>query len=393
LNHIQLIIEMYKNGIGIEKISKVLNLKTSEVYKCLRDNDLLRSNKDQRDIEVCSLYSNGVVITEISRLLNLNRHTVTDILKKHEVYRYDNKRDNIGVEEKRKRNEAIISLYQSGLSMRKVAEQLHICSGTVKNVLDYYGIEKRAQHLPGHSKGTSKNRKHIFDLNYFETIDSEHKAYWLGFLYADGCVHEKGVLTLALQKQDKEHIKKFKNSIGAHTVNLYYSTKTKSYTLNICSVKIVNDLIKLGCIPNKSLVLKFPSFEQVPKYLISHFMRGYFDGDGCIYASERNRHLQTFSVLGTPEFLDEYEKILLEGICRDNSNKRTSRNEWNIKTEQINYSGRLQINKIFQFLYKDATVFLERKYNKFNMLLSSQDEADNNPESIRAELSENHVKS
>lgn len=392
MDYTQLIIEMYKNGIGINKISKILKIRTVELYKILRDENFLRDNVNQRDDEICFLYNNGTKITDIANSLNINRHTVTDILKKRDIYKHDATRDDIDTEEKRERNDSIITLYQSGFSMRKVAQQLGICAGTVKNVLDYYGVKKRAQHQTGHSKGTTKNRKHIFDFNYFKVIDTEEKAYWLGFLYADGCVHDRGLISIALQERDKDHLLLLKQCLGANTVELSYSPKTKSYSLSICSVNMANDLINLGCIPNKSLTLEFPTEERLPKYLLHHFMRGYFDGDGCIYSpSDKSKGI--FSVLGTHNFLNSYEKYLLDGIGRKSPTKRQHKDSWNKNTDQIAYGGRQQINKISHFLYKDATIYLKRKRNKFNLLLPSWDETDSNPKITRVELSEDHAKS
>lgn len=368
-NHTQLIIEMYKNNIGINKISKILETSIPQIYKCLRENNILRENIEQRNEQICLLYSQRMKIIDISKETGVSRHTVTEILKDNGVYNWEKERASMDDETKTQRNEKAISLYETGLSVRKIAEQLGVCASTVHKILKYYNAEMRPQHQKGHSQGVSKNRKHYFNLDYFKTIDDENKAYWLGFLYADGNVTEAGTLSIALQERDKCHLEKFKKQLEAYTVELKYNANTKSYRLNISSVKIVSDLIALGCVATKSLVLKFPICEQVPENLIHHFMRGYFDGDGCIYIESKYR--PCFSILGTPEFLDGYEKHLLPNIGRNSPNKRDHRDSWNEQTQQMRYGGKRQVEKIFEFLYKDATIFLERKYNKFNTLLSS----------------------
>ena len=357
----QLIINMHKNGIGIKKISAILEISNLRIYKCLEENNLLESDKKyiERDKKVCYLYKNGYKITQIADELKINRHTVTDILKRKNVYKDSNIKKSINDISKEERNKSIIDLYTKGLSMREVAEKLNISASTVKNVLIYYNIEIRPAHQKGHSKGTSKNRKYFFDLDYFEKIDTEEKAYWLGFLYADGYVSYKGTISLGLQEKDKDHLEKLKKSIKAEQIELQYKKNTKSYSLNLGSVKMANDLIKLGCTQAKSLILEFPTIEQVPEHLVHHFMRGYFDGDGCIYVPEDKNHCY-FSVLGTHNFLDKYEEILLKNIHKDT---------WNENTESIHYGGKNQIQKIFNYLYKDATIYLDRKYEKFKSLL------------------------
>ena len=116
-------------------------------------------------------------------------------------------------------------------------------------------------------------------------------------------------------------------------------------------------MILLGCIPKKSLILKFPNYKQVPKKLIKHFIRGYIDGDGSIYMSNNNIHI---SVLGTKEFLE----ALITTIKMPSRNlyKNNKNNSSNCYFFQ--YSGRNAINLI-EFLYKNANIYLERKYDKY----------------------------
>lgn len=373
MSNTQLILNMYNNGIGINKISVVLNITTLEVMNCLQDNKLdWRNEKDKiRDESACLLYEEGMKITEIASKLKINRHTVTDILKRNNVYKY-NLREPIQSDSKKERNESIVKLYKEGLSMRNVAKELNVSTSTVCNVLKHLNEEARPAHNKGHGKGTSKNRKYLFDLDAFKKIDTEEKAYWLGFLYADGYVALRGVISLCLQEQDKNHLEKFKHFIGANDLNLKYKKDTKSYSINLCSVEMSDDLANLGCNQKKSLTLKFPTEEQVPNHLIHHFMRGYFDGDGCIYINKKNNHHHIcFSVLGTHDFLNYYEENLLNGIGRKNPTKRLHQGHWDDNTENINYGGKQQVIKIFNYLYKDATIYLERKYEKFNKLLPS----------------------
>lgn len=87
MNHTKMIIAMYKNEIGINKIAKVLEIKTAEVYECLRKSNLLRKDVNQeRDKKVCALYSDNTKIVKISEMLNIDRHTVTNILKRYNLY-------------------------------------------------------------------------------------------------------------------------------------------------------------------------------------------------------------------------------------------------------------------------------------------------------------------
>lgn len=361
MNNSQLIIKMFKNNISIRKIAKTLSLTTCAVYECLYNNGFSHFNdkNESRDKSVCELYEKGYKITEIANELRIDRHTVTHILKKYGIYK------RLTVEEKEIRDQKVISYYNSGKSTREVAKEMNISAAGVTLILKKHNIKLREQHQKGHSKGTSKNRKYFFNFDFFENIDTEEKAYWLGFLYADGYVSYKGYMYLALQEKDLNHLKKFAKSIEAKNIPIKYTPRTKSYGISLCSIKMQEDLMHLGCFFNKSLILKFPTENQVPRYLINHFMRGYFDGDGCIYVSDKTK---TFSVLGTPDFLNEYENILLNNCKNKHKTKRTHRDIWNENTEEIIYGGSNRVKEIYDFLYKNANIYLERKKNKFQFI-------------------------
>lgn len=365
----QLILSMHKNGIGIKKIAAILNTTECEVYRCLYDNGFTHfaSQYAERDTKIREAYENGENITSIARTLCVDRHTVTDVLRRMNIYK-GNRNGDMFSEEKATRNKKAIDLYKNGMSLSQVSKEIGVCSSTVAKILRAYKIDTRPQHLKGHSKGTSKNRKYSFDINFFQEINSEEKAYWLGFLYADGYVGCRGITTLCLQEKDLEHIEAFRASLGDSSVPIKYRSRTKSYAINLSSVKMAEDLIKLGCVQRKSLILTFPSERQVPRDLIRHFMRGYFDGDGCISGDKS----PTFSVLGTPAFLDEYEKILLHNCKNQSKTKRTHRKDWNNQTENIAYGGVNRVLEIYDFLYKDATIYLERKKERFEKIKASR---------------------
>ena len=151
--------------------------------------------------------------------------------------------------------------------------------------------------------------KYSFNENYFETIDSEEKAYWLGFLYADGYVVNNDVdkqyrVCLTLNENDKGHVELFKECLESNNSIRTVCTKLNdkeyfSSQFYIYSKKMVNDLYNNGCVQNKSLILKPP---VIIDNLVGHFIRGYFDGDGSIYY-DKKRDRYVFSILGTNEVL------------------------------------------------------------------------------------------
>lgn len=197
-------------------------------------------------------------------------------------------------------------------------------------------------------------------LHQFETIDTEEKAYWLGFLYADGCVGNKEAkIELGLAEKDLKHIEKFRDFIGINNKICYRET-SKSYRYSFRSQSCKEDLIKQGCVPKKSLILTFPTPEQVPEHLIRHFLRGYFDGDGHFTNTEKCFEA---GYIGTYDFITESLKHLPDSIVRKDLTIKNVHREDGAKSYAFySYS---DVKNFLDFLYKDSTVYLDRKYEHY----------------------------
>lgn len=200
----------------------------------------------------------------------------------------------------------------------------------------------------------------VFDNRIFEKIDSEEKAYWLGFLYADGCIHQGQYdyrIELGLAEKDYEHLVKFKNFIGKDN-KIAYREKTKSYRYCFRDKKVHSDLIQLGCIPNKSLILQFPTENQVEDIYLKDFLRGYFDGDGSVWESG---NVLGLSVLSSYDFLDGL-KSKIEIFSK---NKIIPiHKELPHGGQRITISGKKVIS-FLDWIYQSPEVYLDRKYKKY----------------------------
>lgn len=195
-------------------------------------------------------------------------------------------------------------------------------------------------------------------LTHFEKIDNEEKAYWLGFLYADGSVGSKeDKIELGLAEKDFHHIEKFKKFIGLSN-KICYRESSKSYRFSFRSQKCKQDLIKQGCVPKKSLILEFPTEEQVPKKLIRHFIRGYFDGDGWFSNTEKCFQI---GIIGTENFI----KGFLNNInIKSKNNKILDVHRKNGAKRYI-FGGKQDVIDFLNYIYKDSAVYLDRKYEHY----------------------------
>lgn len=236
-------------------------------------------------------------------------------------------------------------------------------------------LNKNRQVVAKHIKAKKENRPIInhnllnekMNHDIFENIDTPEKAYWLGLLYADGDISESRTsIALSLKEEDLYHVEAFKSFLNASN-KIYKKVKDKkyvSYQLSFRSKKMREDLIKQGCFPKKSHILKMPTEEQVPSNLLSHFLRGYFDGDGCITTSNNGTGVSV-EILGCKSFLSDVIQLDLFHRNKLYTFKHTEVN-------RISYSGQRAM-AILNYLYTDATVYLYRKYDRYNQWICRLD--------------------
>lgn len=263
----------------------------------------------------------------------------------------------------------IIEEYQiKGHSCRKIALNHNKSNNFIIRLLRLNGVKIKNR--------VDSIRRYSLNENYFNVIDTEAKAYFLGLMYADGNnLIKNRRASISLQERDSYILDIFRKELDSNKPLAFINNKKRhpshmdSYTLTIASLKICKDLIKLGCVPRKSLILKFPTKNQVPKHLLRHFVRGYMDGDGCINLSEKKMDW-TVTIVSTNNFCLELKKLIKEEF-NINSSIKTSKSlllAGNNITKHFNIGGNLQVKSFLDWLYKDSIFFLKRKQNKYLML-------------------------
>lgn len=238
---------------------------------------------------------------------------------------------------------------------------------TVANIHKETGFSKtslwryiRKYELGSYIENCNPVRCRSLNEDYFETIDTEHKAYWLGLLMADGNVanyNNRYCIRLTLKEEDHYLIEKLKADINTDT-NIYIDKYNRS-TLRVWSKKMFNDLAKHGIVPNKTGKETIP--ETVPTHLLHHFIRGFFDGDGTIFKRKnRARHK------GTIGFCCQNEQFIinLSKVFKDNCNfvlnyHPHKNNVYEIKTESFR-----KCSSIVKYMYNNATIAMLRKYDR-----------------------------
>lgn len=207
-----------------------------------------------------------------------------------------------------------------GYTQAKISYELLISDHCIRKTLIKGNIKRKTP--------SEYNQKYSRNSNYFDVIDNENKAYFLGLIYADGnnyYVDNKFAITISLQERDGYLVEKFAEEID-YAGLLHYDELSVVDSNHKNQIRIVvndehmsNQLASLGVINNKSLVLKFPDF--IPDEYLRHFVRGFFDGDGGLYYYDKEEKLST-NTTSTFEFLSGLQNILNNKLgCKCNIHK------------------------------------------------------------------------
>lgn len=262
--------------------------------------------------------------------------------------------------------EEIIKLYfEDKLSCEKIALKINASLCGVYDALRRWGMKTRGL--------SESHREYEIDEDFFQIINTEEKAYWLGFIYADGYITMPHSFGIALAKRDIEHIKKLLKSLRTNHPLHNYQTNNEygknQYTrFLVKSKKVFNQLQSKGVKLRKSLILEYPDEAILPKYLYSDFIRGYFDGDGSLVLSTNSIN---FKICGTKEFLTKLVDIFNEVSEYDFKYKLFKRKDDNKNNYYISYGGKYKTYSIMNYLYENSTIYLDRKREKYEILKSS----------------------
>lgn len=297
--------------------------------------------------QVYKIYQAGYTLNEISTAYRFgkNGRGIAASLKR---YGYKLRGGKLTTKEQDK---GIVKLYEEGLSGSQVAKQVGVPKYLVKERIRQSGI----------------SRKHTIVYKYsvnedaFSMINNEVSAYILGFIYADGTVSNDKVLRVSISEIDKGHLLKINSLLGSnypiYTVvgKSGYKPGSKTVALQINNPKLAKDLIDCGLVVGRERF--FETQEKIHRDVRHHFIRGYLDGDGCI----RGSYNPSVTFVGQVDIL-AWIRVTFHEELNTNPNLSIPKGRG---IHSINYVGINQATLICEWLYKDATIWLQRKRAKF----------------------------
>jgi 16S rRNA G966 N2-methylase RsmD len=300
--------------------------------------------------KIIQLYNNGLSNRKVASELGISASKVARIIKKAKIARSQKTDQEIEFE--------IFNRYNLGHSSEVIAKSFNLNGSTVCRIVKRLGGDIRP---PEENK-----RKYRINKDFFKDIDSEEKAYALGFMYADGNVHKSlSSFSITLHKKDKDVLDKFNSWIYINDDRVELCNDERYVIFRVSSTEMVQDLIKHGCVPAKTFKLKLPSID---KDLFKHFLRGFLDGDGCISIQESGRVKVIFT--GYDKFLIELKEEIqshINGIKLDTRQIKESVIDLNILTQD-------SIRRFLKWIYIGSNVYMNRKKEKSDLAISILEE-------------------
>ena len=251
-----------------------------------------------------------------------------------------------------KYRDEIIKKYNNGESTSAIAKYYGFSDDhMIAELLRKLNIEVRGV---GYQSRTNQN--------LFNIIDNELIAYTLGLITSDGNIGNNYMISITLTESDKYLLEEINNRVFNNSGSIIITGNKEKATcrLSICGKRICESLVKYGVVPNKSHLLT--NLYKFDEPIMKHYIRGLYDGDGV--CSKSGKYLRVGYCAHKKEFVEDYQRYL-SNLLNIKSNKLFNTGgcwdcSWGAKEDLI---------KIYDYLYKDATIFLSRKQQKlFNYL-------------------------
>lgn len=249
--------------------------------------------------------------------------------------------------------EDIAGRYRSGDNAHVIGRIYGLHPQQVLRIVRKQGVAVRAQAAP---------RRYSLDESFFESIDTERKAYWLGFIVADGHIPRSRAdgrpegIVVQLRASDAYHLGTFLCDLASDaSVTYLMSNGRPAARASVYSRNLVAPLVRAGLTSGKSASTTFP--DNLPRHLLKHFVRGYFDGNGWAFATSKC----LLGMIGNPVLLGGVRRFLAAETGAPSTMRPHGTTPW---LSVLRWSGCRASGAIAHYLYDGAERFLDRKKSR-----------------------------
>lgn len=244
----------------------------------------------------------------------------------------------------------------------------HCRHEAIKAVLEKYEI-------PIKRRGLSKNR--LAKEDYFDVIDTEEKAYFLGLMFTDGSIvldktkKRSPQISLSLKVLDINIIQKFREELNIESSIIYDKREGKeSAILSFRSKQMAESLEEYGIIPRKTYLTKH--LPKVPDIFLKDFLRGCLDGDGSIYKEKKSKKIRIDFCSYHKSVCEDFRNMCDTLLGEVNKNKIANYGS----AFHIRYNTQAIVGQLATALYKDSKISITRKYSMASLFFENKSEED-----------------
>ena len=305
---------------------------------------------DEQLKEMVRLHDEGMLNREIAKIFGVSKMTIGRRLEEMGVKSRHPKLTS-------EREKWICDLYKEYHNKEEVSQIANVSGVTISMLCKKYNIHEYSN--------SEVHRKYHVNGHYFDKIDTPNKAYVLGLLFSDGTITslEKHIVRISLQENDREILKKILIDMESNHPLYFIDYNSKNPNHNNQYFFCINDydlckgLYSQGMFANKSLSIEYPQY--VPIQFNKDFIRGILDGDGNISKCGHD-----VNIVGTNMLLEKIKEIIdseLDVNCYiyDDSHHKSE------ITKTLKIYGRKQAYRFLSWLYDDAELFIQRKYDLY----------------------------
>lgn len=298
--------------------------------------------------QIVSLYNSGLTIYEVADRLHCGVSSVNKYLRERSVER---RKGGPRKQELLRDRLEIRSRYEAHETAQAIAYDFGVSKPTILKILRSQGTRIR--------DCSECQQKHTCNYHYFENVKTEEQAYWLGLFAADGAIRPPNIIALELKVSDGNLVRLFANHLNTSVpVNDRMDRDYPMTSIAFRSTKMTSDLKNYGIVPNKEQIITWPN---LPENLYRHYLRGEIDGDGSFPEPQHSpkRNQLSIQIASSLCYIEECQRFLIDtfGFGRTEIEHRGSKQGIYV----LRYSGNRQLLSFVNWLYEDATIYLDRK--------------------------------
>lgn len=344
--------QLVMDGWTNEDIGKLFGVTTAGVRYWIKKLNLVQNPvivpfTDQQKEKIVELSKGKVSAKAIATQLSTTQARILKVLK-------DNNCDTSASFFKEHNMPEFVEAYNSGMTQEELAQHFGCYRQSVEHAFDKYSIERR-------TKNETKQLISFVDQTAFTNMEDEQSLFYYGLLLADGCISDKGCVSIGLQLSDEHILKSFKSYLkSSNDVRHYHRKNANSYYQFTFQDKVVAETLrKLGMEPRKSTTEKMPILVNKLPINTRHFWRGYVCGDGCVRSYNKVPKLH---ICGSEEICQEFILFCNEVLGYDSKMSVAVTNDKR-RTVKLYYTqcNGVKAKIISLFMFENSIVSINRK--------------------------------